>query len=224
VIEFKTEHEKLMKKWTIVFYIAFMVTAIKIIFDQLFLRDKLHISENFFTWITWLIVFIMILSSPSILNGYISQISLGKDKGTKTNSNWRLKPTYTITNPKDIQLSLKINGELGEYFVRITQFVEKNHLFRKSDFSIQDLALKSKIPISHLSFVFKYHSDISFTDFRKKERIKDAVALIEEGYLKSNTLETLSKTVGFNTYNSFFMGFKEITGKAPQNYVSTLTE
>jgi YesN/AraC family two-component response regulator len=72
--------------------------------------------------------------------------------------------------------------------------------------------------------MFKYHSEISFTDFRKKERIKDAIALIDEGYLKTNTLESLSKTVGFNTYNSFFKGFKEITGKAPQNYVSTITE
>ena len=223
-IEFKTEHETLLKKWTIVFYIAFLVTAIKIICDQLFLKDNLHISENFFTWITWLIVFIMILSSPSILNGYISQISRERDKGPKSISSWRLKPTYTITNPKDIHLSQKINGELGDYFIRISQFVEGNHLFRKSDFNIQDLALKSKIPISHLSFIFKYHSEISFTDFRKKERIKDAIGLIDEGYLKTNTLESLSKTVGFNTYNSFFMGFKEITGKAPQNYVSTITE
>ena len=224
VIEFKTEHEKLMKKWTFLFYITFLVTAIKIICDQLFLKDNLHISENFFTWTAWLIVFVVILSSPSILNGYISQISWAKDKENKTISNWRLKPTYTITNPKDIQLSQKINGELGEYFIRITQFIEGNHLFRNSDFSIQDLALKSKIPISHLSFIFKYHSEISFTDFRKKERIKDAISLIDEGYLKTNTLESLSKTVGFNTYNSFFMGFKEITGKAPQNYVSTITE
>jgi AraC-like DNA-binding protein len=223
-IEFKTEHEKLMKKWTFVFFIAFLVSAITIIYDQLLLKDNLHISENFFTWITWLIVFIMILSSPSILNGYISQISRERDKGSKIISSWRLKPTYTITNPKDIQLSQKINGELGEYFIRITQFLEGNYLFRKSDFNIQDLALKSKIPISHLSFIFKYHSEISFIDFRKKERIKDAVALIEEGYLKTNTLESLSKTVGFNTYNSFFIGFKEITGKAPQNYVTTLTE
>ena len=224
VIEFKTEHETLLKNWTIVFYSAFLVSAIKIICDQLFLNDYPHFSENFFTWIAWLIVFIMILSSPLILNEYISQISREKDKGTKAISNWRLKPTYTITNPKDIKLSQKINGELREYFIRITQFLEGNHMFRKSDFSIQDLALKSKIPISHLSFIFKYHSEISFTDFRKKERIKDAVALIEQGYLKTNTLESVSKKVGFNTYNSFFMGFKEITGKAPQNYVTTLTE
>lgn len=150
----------------------------------------------------------MILSSPSILNVYISQISRERGKDTKYHSNWQLKPTYTITNPKDIQLSQKINGELEQYFIRITQFVEENQLFRKSDFNIHELALKSKTPISHLSFIFKYHSDISFNDFRKKERIKDAIALIEEGYLKTNTFESLSKTVGFYTFNSFFYSFK----------------
>jgi AraC-like DNA-binding protein len=224
VIELKTENDTILKKWTIVFFTAFMITGLRVIMDQLFLKEKDFLSENFFTWMTWLIVFIMILSTPSILNVYISQISRERGKDTKYYSNWQLKPTYTITNPKDIQLSQKINGELEQYFIRISQFVEENHLFRKSDFTIHELALKSKSPISHLSFIFKYHSDISFNDFRKKERIKDAIALIEEGYLKSNTLESLSKTIGFYTYNSFFIAFKEITGKAPQNYVTTLKE
>ena len=176
------------------------------------------------TWLAWLVVFIMILTSPSILNVYITQITREREKGTKPISFWRLKPIYTITNPKDIQLSQKINKELNEYFLRITQFVEKNQFFRKSDFTINDLALNSKIPISHLSFIFKYHSEISFSDYRKTVRILDAVALIEEGFLKTNTLDSLSKKVGFNTYNSFYIGFKEITSKTPQNYINSLKE
>jgi YesN/AraC family two-component response regulator len=55
-------------------------------------------------------------------------------------------------------------------------------------------------------------------------RIQDAVALIDEGFLQTNTLEALSEKVGFNTYNSFYIGFKEFTGKAPQNYVNSLKE
>ena len=87
-----------------------------------------------------------------------------------------------------------------------------------------ELALKTKIPISHLSFIFKYHSDISFSNYRKMSRILDAVTLIEEGFLKTNTLDALSEKVGFNTYNSFYIGFKEITSKTPQNYVNSLIE
>jgi AraC-like DNA-binding protein len=90
--------------------------------------------------------------------------------------------------------------------------------------TINELALKTKIPISHLSFIFKYHSDISFSSYRKMARILDAVSLIEEGFLKTNTLDALSEKVGFNTYNSFYIGFKEITSKTPQNYVNSLIE
>jgi AraC-like DNA-binding protein len=166
----------------------------------------------------------MILTSPSILNAYISKLSRERERATKPISFWRLKPINTITNPKDIQLSKKINGELNAYFLQITQSVEEMQLFRKSDMTINELALKTKIPISHLSFIFKYHSEISFSDFRKMARIQDAVSLIEEGFLKTNTLDALSEKVGFNTYNSFYIGFKEFTGKAPQNYVISLGE
>ena len=224
IIEVQTEKEALIKKWTIVFYTTFLISAIKILWDQFFTIGSHFLSENFITWLSWLIVFMMILTSPSILNTYISQLSREREKGNKPNSFWRLKPNSIITNPKDLQLSKKINGELNAYFLQITQFVEEDLLFRKSDMTINDLALKSKIPLSHLSFIFKYHSESSFSDYRKMSRILDAVNLINEGYLKANTLEALSEKVGFNTYNSFYIGFKEITSKTPQNYVNSLKD
>jgi AraC-like DNA-binding protein len=224
LVEIRTEQETLLKKWTIVLFIAFIVTGIKLNWSMLLIGNTGLLSDNFIVWFSWLIVFMMILTSPSILNAYISQLSREREKGTKPISFWRLKPISTITNPKDLQLSKKINGELNVYFLQITQSVEEKHLFRKSDMTINELALKTKIPISHLSFVFKYHSDISFSDYRKLARIQDAVALIEEGFLKTNTLDALSEKVGFNTYNSFYIGFKEFTGKTPQNYVNALIE
>jgi AraC-like DNA-binding protein len=224
LVELRTEQEALLKKWTIVLFIAFMVTGVKLNWSILVLGNTGLLSDNFIVWLSWLIVFTMILTSPSILNAYISKLSRERERATKPISFWRLKPINTITNPKDIQLSKKINGELNAYFLQITQSVEEMQLFRKSDMTINELALKTKIPISHLSFIFKYHSEISFSDFRKMARIQDAVSLIEEGFLKTNTLDALSEKVGFNTYNSFYIGFKEFTGKAPQNYVISLGE
>jgi hypothetical protein len=52
-------------------------------------------------------------------------------------------------------------------------------------------------------------------------RIQDSLALIEEGYLKTNTFDSLSKNVGFSTYNTFFIAFKEVTNKAPQEFVTS---
>jgi AraC-like DNA-binding protein len=52
-------------------------------------------------------------------------------------------------------------------------------------------------------------------------RIQDAIKLINEDFLKENTLDSLSKKVGFLSYNSFFTGFKEISGSAPIEYCNT---
>lgn len=222
VIEHKTEHETLLNKWTIVFYIAFLTTAIKIIWDQLFLKETDFLSENFFTWMSWLVVFVIILTSPSILNVYISKISLKREVKPSVISNWRLKATYQISNVQDLQLSEKITTELNVYFQQIDQFIEKEHFFRQSGLSVNDLAVKLKIPKSHLSFIFKYHSSISFSDLKKLIRIQDAIRFIDEDYLKTNTFDSLSREVGFSTYNTFFIAFKEVTSKAPQEYVSGL--
>jgi len=163
----------------------------------------------------------MILTSPSILNGYINQLTFERVVGAKPTSTWRLKPVNQITNVQDLQLSQKINAQLEEYFLQIDQFVEQEHFFRQTGLSISDLALKLKIPKSHLSFIFKYHSEISFSDFKKMVRIQDSLALIEEGYLKTNTFDSLSKNVGFSTYNTFFIAFKEVTNKAPQEFITS---
>jgi hypothetical protein len=107
IIEVQTEKEALIKKWTIVFYTTFLISAIKILWDQFFTIGSHFLSENFITWLSWLIVFMMILTSPSILNTYISQLSREREKGNKPNSFWRLKPNSIITNPKYLQLCKK---------------------------------------------------------------------------------------------------------------------
>jgi len=166
-------------------------------------------------------VFMMIITSPEILNGYISQISREREATSSAMTNWRLKSIHQISNAQDFQLSQKINTELDAYFQQIDQFIKQENFFRQSGLSINELALKLKMPKSHLSFIFKYHSTISFSDFKKLIRIQDAIALIDEGYLKSNTFDSLSKEVGFSTYNTFFIAFKEVTGKAPQEFVNS---
>ena len=75
---------------------------------------------------------------------------------------------------------------------------------------------------SHLIFVFKYHSELSFSDYKKISRIQNSLVLINNNYLASNTLDTLAKKVGFSSYNPFFSCFKDVVGKSPHEYVSTV--
>jgi AraC-like DNA-binding protein len=224
LIEMETEQSRIFKRWVFVLFVTFTLMGFRLIFTLLFMQEGRFITDNYFVWINaiaWFVVFMMILTSPSILNGYINMLNFERLISTKPTSNWRLKPVNQITNLQDLQLSQKINIQLEDYFLQIDQFVEEEHFFRQSGLSVNDLALKLKMPKSHLSFIFKYHSEISFSDFKKVVRIKDSLAMIEEGYLKKNTFESLSKNVGFSTYNTFFIAFKEVTSKAPQEFVTS---
>lgn len=205
-------------RWTIIIYITFLLMAFRVIYS-LVIMDY---HGDWLTSLAWFIVFVMILTSPSILKTYIHRISKDSETGTKSNSFWRQKPITPIVNKQDLQLSQKINPDIKSYMMQIDSFIEENKFFRQQGLSINDFAHKLRMPKSHLSFLFKYHSEISFTDFKKYVRIKNAIQLIDNDYLKSNTFDSLAKEVGFTTYNTFFISFKEVTGKAPQNYLSAM--
>lgn len=81
------------------------------------------------------------------------------------------------------------------------------------------LANKLGVPTSHIVYLFKYHSNISFSEFRMRSRIHDAINLIESDYLKINTLESLAYKTGFASYSPFFSAFKKVTSFSPQDYL-----
>lgn len=217
-IKIETLEAHLLIRWTIILYVTFLLMGFRVIYS-LVIMDY---HGDWLTSLAWFIVFMMILTSPSILKTYIHRISKDSETGTKSNSFWRHKPITPIVNKQDLQLSQKINPDIKSYMMQIDSFIEENNFFRQQGLSINDFAHKLKMPKSHLSFLFKYHSEISFTDFKKYVRIKNAIQLIDNDYLKSNTFDSLAKEVGFTTYNTFFISFKEVTGKAPQNYLSAM--
>jgi len=96
------------------------------------------------------------------------------------------------------------------------------HAFRNPDLSLDDIANALNIPISHINFIFKYHCNESFTNYKKIVRIHDATKLLEAGYLNDHKVESLSLKVGFSSYNTFIVAFKNITGVTTQDYVERL--
>jgi AraC-like DNA-binding protein len=81
------------------------------------------------------------------------------------------------------------------------------------------MAAALNIPISHINFIFKYHCNESFSDYKKIVRINDATKLLENGYLYKHKVETLAAFVGFTSYNTFSIAFKSITGVTTQEYL-----
>ena len=184
--------------------------------------------NNDFSWLTaslWSCIFIKIILTPQLTYGY--HLFMEKiEKSSKEISLpelWNLNiPTETITGEKDNTLSKRVGPKLDEYIHKIEEASFHSKEFRKPELSIEDLASYLGIPSSHLSFVFKYHCKESFVDFKKLIRVHDAIKLLENGYLKSNTIESLSAEVGFLSYNTFHYAFKSITGVTTKDYLKRL--
>ncbi len=162
---------------------------------------------------------------PEVLYGYaylLKKIEEEKKSEVVINSFWKNEVRFKITNVQDLQLQQKINRLVLHYMTSIDELSATSNAFRDPKFSIGDLANKLNIPKSHVTYLFKYHSEISFSDFKKVVRIKDGLKLIELNYLKSNTFDSLAKEIGFASYNTFFTSFKDIAGITPHEYYHSI--
>lgn len=224
----QNQHKKI-HNWTIFLFIALLLASLRLSVS-LFLEVSQNIQSKGFSyqWITaviWTIILIKILVTPEILYGYkiLNEKVLEERNSNLTFSSiWQLYPVEEIKNEQHLILKEKVNQNLQNYFEEIEKKSINSDFFRDSKLTLNDLATKLNIPKSHLSYIFKYHSTISFSEYKKMIRIQDAIKLIDSGYLKNNTLDSLSKKIGFTSYNPFFTSFKEITGLAPVEYINNI--
>jgi len=220
------KQNQLIKKWSIFLFTMFVINAIRIIIVLYWeINNDSYSFGASFLWISglfWLVLYFKIIISPEILYGftYLNTAISEKKKGDKTTiSFWNTNSNIVIANIQDKQLKAKIKDSISNYMELVDQFSFHNNYYRSIGFSITDLSNKLNIPKSHLHYIFKYHSKISFSEYKKIVRIHDSLALISEGYLATNTFDSLAKEVGFKSYNTFFVSFKDFTGVTPHEYL-----
>ena len=223
------QQNQLIRKWSIYLFSFFVIIAIRLI-TVLFLEINNN-NYNFgssYLWISsvlWLIIYFKIITSPEILYGYNflnEKITEQKRSENATISFWTDTPISEINNIQDLQLKEKIKSFIKKYMGEVDQFSFHHQAYRNAKFSLTDLSNKLNIPKSHLTYLFKYHSKISFPEYKKIVRIQDGLELIHSGYLTTNTYESLAKEIGFTAYNTFFVSFKDVTGITPQEYLVRL--
>ncbi|GGA65527.1 hypothetical protein GCM10008015_02860 [Flavobacterium palustre] len=130
---------------------------------------------------------------------------------------WILSHAVLVDNA-DLKLKCVVEEKLLIYLQEIERMVLKQLYFRTPSVSLSDFSARLNIPKSHLIYIFKYHATVSFVEFKRIIQIYDSVDMIDEGYLQSKTLQSLSKKAGFSAYDPFLISFKEITGVVPQEY------
>ena len=219
------KQNKLINNWTLFLFVGLILALIR-----LFLSVCLEIYTNesikgfSYQWISaliWAVILFKILISPEILFGYNllhQKFNENKNNNLVLKDIWKINSDIELKNSQHLILKEKIDLNIMAYIAQIESVALQFELFRNADLSITDLSTNLKIPKSHISYLFKYHSFLSFSEFKKLIRIHDAIHLIELNFLNKNTLESLSKKVGFTSYNPFFTSFKEIAGMPPLEY------
>lgn len=215
----------LNSKWTYFLFFATVLLIASLLGSLFFEITFGRIITGFsFQWISaliWLLILYKILVSPEILYGYDvlhKKIDENRTENLVLNSIWTINPKIQINNAQHRELKEKIQPIILTYIEQIEKISINDKIFRNPTTTLTDLANKLNAPKSHIAYLFKYHSKITFSEYKKAIRIQDAINLINENYLKENTLDYLSKKVGFPSYNTFFTTFKEISGTSPLEY------
>lgn len=225
------KQNRLIKKWTLFLLILSTLSIIRVLISlylQIYNENIVSISDEYFIWISsiiWMLIFLKTLISPEILCGYDVLNNIIKKEETyslELDNIWSIESKKQSNNIQDSKLKLQIEKNIIDYINKIEKKAANPQSFKNFKFSISDLAKKLKIPTSHLNYIFKYHSKISFSDYKKTIRIDHSINLIQSGYLKVNTFESLAKEVGFASYNPFYSSFKDISGKSPKEYIDQL--
>ena len=218
-------HEKIIYYWTLTLFICGCLLIIRLglgmIINKFFL-PKAPLRAMWIGSLIWLSLFLKLLITPEILYGFnmlTKKIEEFKSPEFAMKIIWSLTPTIEISNIKDKKLTEKISPFISQHLHRIEEITLIEHLLRNPDAGIEELANETKVPTSHITYLFKYHCKESFSDFKKIIRIQDAINFLKDNYLASHTLESLATEVGFTSYTSFFLSFKEITGMSPLEYV-----
>lgn len=225
-IEVVIKQNQLIRKWSIYLFSFLIIVGVRVILIMFWeINNNNYAYATSYQWIPsifWLILYFKIIISPEILYGYNylnAKINEHKKIYNTTISFWTNNPISAISNSQDIQLNGKIKNSIEQYMGEVDQFSFHNQAYRDAKFSITDLSNKLNIPKSHLTYLFKYHSKISFPEYKKIVRIQDGLELINSGYLATNTYDSLAKEIGFTSYNTFFVSFKDVTGSTPQEFL-----
>ncbi|KIL39479.1 AraC family transcriptional regulator [Gordoniibacillus kamchatkensis] len=109
-------------------------------------------------------------------------------------------------------------GSYSRHISKAIQYITDNYA---SDISLEMTAAVLNLNPSYLSRLFKEETQMTFSEYLNRVRIKTSCMLMESGV---HSLKQISSQVGFLNYTYFFKVFKAITGMTPQAYADSLKQ
>jgi two-component system, response regulator YesN len=147
---------------------------------------------------------------------------------------WNLDYEFpTLNQMKDYTFFKDFSDELRNIVQTICQLIHKQKLFLSStiinkillflqeeydqpDMSLQYVANKFQLSLSHLSRLFKKETDNNFNDYLSKIRINKAKKLLKEEY--GLTIHQIANKVGYMDGRYFGQVFKKYCGMTPSEF------
>ena len=146
---------------------------------------------------------------PRILHGYPQPVK-------------SISPIKPKVEEDDQESYLKYGLE-EQFILAKLELLSQKKLFLGQDFTITKCAQEMQMPAHHISYFLKKYYGQSFTGYKNDLRMEYAKNLIENGYLKTGTMEALAGECAFASRTSFSKAFKNATGVSPSQYALDVT-
>jgi AraC-like DNA-binding protein len=127
-----------------------------------------------------------------------------------------------ISNEKKKELEL-FSPEYQEKIEGLLQECIVGQLYLQVDCSLLQISDKLRIPAHHLTYYFNNVKRESFSDWRNRLRVEDAINILSQDTLRQLTLEAIGLRVGFKSNSTFIRSFKKYTGKTPSEYLGSIS-
>ncbi|TNJ42883.1 helix-turn-helix transcriptional regulator [Tamlana fucoidanivorans] len=117
-----------------------------------------------------------------------------------------------------------ISDQNNEDFEVLSQYIEKEKPYLKTDLKMQDLVESTGITYKRISEVFNKNFNKSFYEVMNEYRLEEAKHLIAQGFHQHHTLNYLAEKAGFNSKTTFNRIFKKYTDQTPSDYIKNLDD
>ena len=190
--------------------IAFILLAsIAVIFQNIYADGFIFHLPDYIFASCFFIISTYLLTHPSIFAG------LPFIKYKETASNLILNKTDSIPYiEQDYSTEIEI----------ITNYFETKKPYLIKGLNISQVAVEINISTKLISFIINQHFEMRFNEFINKYRVKYIKEKINERYLDSYTLNSLSTDAGFSNLTTFIAAFKKIENCTPSEYLIKLKD
>ena len=219
----KKRNYKTIQTWAL---LMVSITFLLVVYSNYFLLSDKEpkINLNVFYSLSsflWLFALIYMFRNPTIIFG---EHYLLKNIQKETHQDiliWSDKPIKEVET-KDKLLFNSIVITIDNILLNIKKLQKNISLISATTLTAKTIAQELKLPKSHLELVFKYYCHYSINDFSNLVKIIYALQLINEGYLKDYTVESLGEKCLFNSRFTFYKNFKKFIGVSVSDYSKEL--